>query len=328
MRVLVTGANGFIGSAITRRLVAAGHAVRCLIHRSDHRLQGLAIERLRGSLLDPGCAEAAVAGVERVFHLAGRATDWGSREQFFRINADGTRRLVVAASAAGVGRLVFTSSLAVHRFGGHVDADERTPADQTRYAYGASKAAAERSVAAAAAAGSLETVIIRPGVVVYGPEDTTAFADMAPMLSRGRWAHVAGGRRLLCTVYVDNLVDALQAAAGAPAAAGRTYVVTDDRRLTWREYIAAAVAAFGARERSLSVPRPLARLAGIGLEVLWRAAGAGQPPPITDYRTALVADDFHFSCRRAKRELGYRPQVGLAEGMRRTVAWWREAGRS
>ncbi|MBD3368248.1 MAG: NAD-dependent epimerase/dehydratase family protein [Candidatus Eisenbacteria bacterium] len=325
MRVLVTGANGFIGSTLTRRLLRDGHAVRCLIHRAEHRLRGLPIELVRGSVRDRGCLARALSGVECVFHLAGRATDWGPRELFYRINVDGTRHLLDAAAAAGTRRLVFTSSLAVHRFSGHVDAGEQTAADQTRYAYGASKVAAEHLVRTACIRGLLETVIVRPGVVVYGPQDTTAFADMAPLLARGRWTHVIGGRALLCTVYVDNLVDALLAAATNDAAAGRIYNVTDDRKLTWRDYISAAITAFGARERSLSVPRPLARAAGMGLEALWRAFGARRPPPITDYRTALVADDFHFNCERAKRELAYRPRVELEEGLRRTVDWWREA---
>lgn len=324
MRIGITGANGFIGSTLVRRLVDEGHRLRCLVHRGTERLRGLDVEQVMGSVHDPVALARLFSRVELVYHLAGRATDWGERDLFFRVNAHGTRAVTQAAAAAGVARLVFTSSLAVHRFTGHVDADERTPADQWGYAYGASKATAERILLDAHRAGLIEAVLVRPGVVVFGPQDTTAFVHLAPMFARGRWTHVAGGRPLLCYAYVDNLVDGLVLAGTVPEAAGGVFNITDDLRLSWRELVSAVISAFGVRERSLSVPVPVARAAGIALEAAFRAAGAKSPPPITDYRTALVSRDFHFSCARARRVLGYAPRVPFDIGLRRTVAWWRE----
>lgn len=323
MRIAVTGANGFIGSTLVERLIADGHRVRCLVHRSAHRLAGLDVEQVSGSIGDPDVLARTFAGAELIYHLAGRATDWGPREEFFRVNAHGTRAVIDAAVAAGAERLVFTSSLAVHRFTGHVDADEETPAEQRTYAYGASKVDAERTVRAAHEARRIQTVMVRPGVVVFGPRDTTAFVHMAPMFAKGRWTHVANGRSLLCYTYVDNLVDGLVLAGTVPEAAGGVFNITDDLRLSWRAFVSAVIAAFGVRERSFSVPVPLARAAGIAAEALFRAVGASNPPPITDYRTALVSNDFHFSCDRAKQVLGYAPRVPFEEGLRRTVAWWR-----
>jgi nucleoside-diphosphate-sugar epimerase len=325
MRVLVTGANGFIGSALVRRLLANGRQVRCLVHNSAGSLSGLGAECIAGDITRPDSLTAIVEGVQTVFHLAGsgRAGDWGARDWFFRLNADGTRNLLEASVQAGVRRFVLVSSLAVHRFSGHVDADEDTPTDQRKYAYGASKVAAEAHLWSAAASGSIEAVAVRPGVVVFGPRDTTAFVHMAPMLARGRWAHVAGGRPLLCYSYVDNLVDGLLLAGDHPAAAGQVFNLTDDLRLSWRDLIDAVFAAFGVSGRTVSFPAPLGRLAGWTAEGLFRLVRSRTPPSLTDYRTALVARDFHFSCERAKRTLGYRPMVGLEEGLRETVAWYR-----
>ncbi|MBW1873582.1 MAG: NAD-dependent epimerase/dehydratase family protein, partial [Deltaproteobacteria bacterium] len=143
MNILVTGGNGFIGFALVKRLLNDGHAVRCLVHKSKHLLEGLGPELVRGSLSEPESLASASEGVDLVYHLAGsgRAGDWGKRKWFFEVNAQGTRNILDAAISNKVGRFVMTSSLAVHRFSGHINADEQVPADQEKYAYGASKAA-------------------------------------------------------------------------------------------------------------------------------------------------------------------------------------------
>lgn len=324
MKALVTGANGFIGSALVRKLLQDGHQVRALAHRGLDRLQAPALEVVRGSVTEPATLAAAASGVEVVFHLAARASDWGPRELFMTVNAEGTRNLLAAAARAGVRRFVQLSSLAVHPFVGYRDADETAPVGHERYPYCASKAQAERYVREAQARGGLETTIIRPGAVIHGPGDTTSFVFMGPLLAKGRWTHVRGGRPLICYSYVENLADGLVLAATHPQAAGETFVLTDDLRLSWRELVGAIIQAFGVRERTFSFPVPVARAAGITAEALFKLFGAKDPPPITDYRTAIVARDFHFGCEKAKRVLGYAPRVPFEEGLKRTVEWYRE----
>jgi dihydroflavonol-4-reductase len=324
MKTLVTGANGFIGSALVRKLLGDGHEVRCLAHRGQDRLQGQDLQVVRGSVTEPATLAAAVSGVEVVFHLAARASDWGPRELFMAVNAEGTRNLLAAAAGAGVRRFVQLSSLAVHPFTGYLDADETVPIGHERYPYCASKAQAERYVREAQARGGLETTIVRPGAVIHGPGDTTSFVFMGSLLEKGRWTHVKGGRPYICYSFVENLADGLVLAATHPKGAGETFIITDDVRLTWRELIGAIIKAFGARERTFSFPVPIARAAGITAEALFKLFGAKNPPPITDYRTAIVAKDFHFTCAKAKRVLGYAPRVPFEEGLLRTVEWYRE----
>jgi nucleoside-diphosphate-sugar epimerase len=322
MNILVTGGNGFIGSNLVKKLLAEGHDVRCLVHRSRERLENLPVTLIDGRLENASEWREQLRGVSLVFHLAARASDWGKREAFFRINAEGTKNLLEAAESTGVKRFVFLSSLAVHSFTGHVDADEQTPANQIRYPYGASKVVAERFVREAKDRGKMECVIVRPGLVIFGPEDTTSFVHMAPLLEKGRWTHVAGGRPLLCYSYVENLVHGLLLAGIHPAASGETFVITDDLKISWREFVSAVISAFGVPERILSVPIPVARAAGCVLEWACNLFGKADPPPITDYRTALVSRDLHFTCGKAKKVLGYHPPIEFKEGLRRTVEWY------
>ncbi len=324
--VLVTGGNGFIGSTLVRSLLAKGKRVRCLIHRSHHLLDGLDVELVKGSLQMASSLAAAMSGVEVVYHLAGtgKAGDWGDRDWFFSVNAGGTRHLLDAALDAGARRFVHLSSLAVHRFVGHVDADESTPANQRRHAYGASKAEAEHLVRAVGAAGRLQTVVVRPGFVIFGPKDTTSFVHMAPLLSKGRWSHVDRGRHLMCYSYVDNLADGLVLSGEDDRAAGEIFNIHDGMKLSWREFISAVIRAFGVTERSISVPSFVARPAGIGLEALFRVLRIPKPPPITDYRTELASSDLHFSSAKVQMLLGYKARVPFEEGLARTVVWYRE----
>jgi nucleoside-diphosphate-sugar epimerase len=322
MNILVTGANGFIGSALVKRLLQEGHRVRCLVHRASERLQSLDVDLIHGSVTEPDGLKEALVDIELVYHLAARASDWGSRKLFFEINATGTQNVLDAAIEAKAKRFVLMSSLAVHSFDGYVDADEMIPANQSKYAYGASKVAAEKITRVAHLAGDIETTIVRPGLVIFGPEDTTAFVYMAPMLKKGRWTHVKRGKPLLCYSYVENLADGLLLAGISPQAAGETFVITDDLKLSWRAFISQVIDAFGVKERSMSFPAPVARVAGWSLEMIWRLFRMKDPPPITDYRTVLVSNDFHFGCEKAKSILGYKPQVDLSEGLRRTVEWY------
>jgi nucleoside-diphosphate-sugar epimerase len=324
--VLVTGANGFIGSALCRALRDRGADVRGLVlSGTDTRvLDEMHVPFHTADICEPDSLPGPLAGVKTVFHLAALVKDWGPREAFRKVNTDGTRNVLAAAAHAGATRFVHMSTLAVHRFTGHVDADENVPADAATFGYGASKIEAERLVRAAHAAGRLETTIVRPGAVIFGPRDTTAFVHLAPALERGALPLVDGGRPLTCYSYAENLADGLIAAAARPEASGETFVITDDLKIRLGDLFGALCEELGAPRSFRSVPAPLALAAGWLLDALWRLAGAKDPPPAHRYRVGIVARDFHFSCAKAKRVLGYAPRVPLREGLRRTVAWYRE----
>lgn len=314
-RALITGGNGFIGGNLCRHLRARSLPVRALVLPGEDAtaLESLGVEVVRGDITADLPAEI-FADVSHVFHLAAIALDWGPWQLFWKVNALGTHRLLEAAIAAGVPRFVHMSSLAVHAYNGHVNGDESTPADSTINHYAVSKRLAEECVQAGA--DRIHVTVIRPGTVPYGPGDRLSIPGMVDALRRGLYAHVDGGGQKVCLAQVDNLCDGMVLAAQRDGASGEVYVIADDV-VTWRQFADAVADAFSVPRARRSVPLWLVTTLAVVMESVYRALALSGTPALTRYRASLFRGDLAFSAAKAQRELGWRPAVGLEEGMRR-----------
>ena len=314
-RALVTGANGFIGSNLCRHLRARSLPVTALVYPGEDTtvLESLGVEVVWGDIT----ADLPVdifSGVSHVFHLAAIAFDWGPWQLFWKVNALGTHNLLEAAIAAGVPRFVHMSSLSVHAYNGHVESDENTPADSTINHYAVSKRLAEECVQAGA--DRIHITVIRPGMVPYGPGDRLTIPGMVDALRRGLYAHVGGGEQKVCLVQVDNLSDGMVLAAQRDGDSGEVYVLADDV-VTWRQFADAVADAFSVPRARRSVPLWLVTALAVVMESVYRSLALSGTPVLTRYRASLFQGDLVFSSAKARRELGWRPAVGLEEGMRR-----------
>ena len=328
MRVLVTGANGFVGSTLCRKLVERGDEVRGLVRKTSDLslLEGVEIERFVGSLDDLSSLEKSTEGVELVYHVASAVTDWGTLKFFRKVIVDGTQNMLEASIRTGVRRFIYVSSVAVHSFIGKQDMTENAPRVPTPFPYCQTKREAEDVVSEYHSFRGLETVIVRPGDI-YGPGDRVSLLKMAKRLEEGRMAYIGGGKKLGAFTYVENLADGLILAGMTKKASGETYVITDGIRMTWWEYFEKLTTALNVPKLKISVHPILAYGAASTLEFVYRLLHIRARPPITRYLITHLRKDFHFSIEKARRDLGYEPKVDVDEAIRRTAEWYRRVVR-
>jgi nucleoside-diphosphate-sugar epimerase len=328
MRVLVTGANGFVGAALCRRLMEKGDTVRGMMRRTSDLslLAGVGIEQVVGALDDPASLANAARGVEVVYHVAGAVSDWGPLAYFRRVNVEGTGNLLRAAVRCGAGRFVYVSSAAVHSFIGAEDMDERSPQLPTPFPYCRSKREAEALALGFHRRGEIGVTIVRPGDV-YGPGDRVALLRLSKLLESGWMAHVGRGDKLGAFTYVENLAEGLILAGTVENAVGEAYVITDGVKLTWQAYFERLTAALDVPPPRVSVNPALAYAAASMLEFVYRLFHIRRRPPLTRYLVTHLSRDFHFSIAKARRGLEYEPRVGVDEAIRRTAEWYKRVVR-
>lgn len=321
MEALITGASGFLGSALSRRLVADGHRVRALVRPASDAstLDGTGVQRVSGDVTDPGSLGRAVEGVEVVFHLAGlrRAPE---RSAFFRVNAEGTRTVCDTMLRAGARRLVLAGSLAAVGPSTpdrpHVETDGFAPEEW----YGESKAEAERIALGTV---GLEVSVARPPRIL-GPGDRENLVFFR-MVKRGVRLEVGGGPRPLSVVDVDDVVDLLLLLATRPEAVGEAFFAPGPDQTTLEEIQRLGAEVLGARTRVLRLsPRRLRALAAMA-DGFSRLTGRHLPLNRKLARQ-LLAPAWTCSGEKARARLGWVPRIDARTSIARSAAWYQARG--
>lgn len=329
MTVLVTGAAGFLGSHVTDLLVARGERPRVLV-RPGESLRSLAdadVEICPADIGDRAAIGAALTGVDRVLNCAARTGPWGPEAEFFRTNVHGLETLVHAAMAAGVRRLVHVSSITVHGNDVQGEADESAPLQEEPNPYSRSKVAGERLLQLMIRDEGAPVTIVRPGWI-YGPRDTASFARIAQMIDKRRMIMTGSGENHLPLIYASDAAQGVVLASEVGQAEGRSYLLVNDESVTQREFLTAIAAELGAPAPTRRIPYQPAVTLGALAESLGRLARSRKPPPVMRYGIQLLGGENRFVISRARRELGFSPQVDLTEGVKRSVEWYRAASRA
>ncbi|MFI2073652.1 NAD-dependent epimerase/dehydratase family protein [Streptomyces triculaminicus] len=320
MRILVTGGSGFLGQALCRRLLAAGHTVRAFHRHHDPELAALGVEQRLGDIRDADAVRRAVAGHEAVLHTAARVAPGGAPARFHDVNVTGTRHVLDACRRHGVGTLIHTSSPSVVLGEDDIDGgDESLPyARDPLGPYPASKIAAECLVLTANGPG-LATASLRPHCI-WGPGDPHFVPRLLRAARCGVFPLPGGGRKRLDTVHIDNAAHAhllaLDRVTPGQPAAGRPYFITQDEPRTLAHWLTALFHALGYAPRLLPVPEPLARTAGAICDTGWRLLHLPGAPPVTRLVVAGALRAHWFDITAARTLLGYRPLVSTDEGLR------------
>jgi dihydroflavonol-4-reductase len=325
---LVTGATGFIGPHLVDALVASGRRVRCVVRdRRRAPLRGAVVEVREGSLLDEAFVSGAFEGVERVFHLAGggKVSAMGDEglEALRAANVAPLAPLLRAAAAARVRAFVHFSSISAMGIQLDTRLDEETPC-RPRTPHEIAKYESEVAALDAWRERGVPVSVIRPSQV-YGPGDVRSeIPTLVRLARRGLVPLFGGGEGRVPWVFVSDVVSAALAMAERPAAVGRTYIVSDADSYRFADVVQVIAEALGRTRGGVVIPRAVA-LPPIALAE-WVATALGRVPPFTVHRLGSICGRRLYSVERARRELGYAPQVGLREGMTRAVRWYVERG--
>lgn len=312
MRVLVTGARGLLGSATAEAIRAEGHEVR-VFQRTP---SGLDIDEVLGDIRDPVAVSRAVHGCEAVVHLAARVGVGGSPRDFASVNVDGTATTLAAAREAGVRVFIQVSSPSVAHLGRALVGAPAGPADpeRARSPYARTKARAEQ-IALAADEPGFAVVALRPHLV-FGPGDVQLIEPIWRRARAGRLIAVGSGLALIDTTVVQNAASAMVAALRrADVAHGSALVVSNGEPRTVVELLDAITAAADLPAVTRSIPLPIARLAGWGVEGAWRLARRRGEPPLTAFVAEQLGTAHWFDQRRTRDLLDWRPRVTLDEGL-------------
>ncbi len=322
MKVLVTGATGFTGGHLARRLLSDGDRVRVLVRDAARAadLARLGIDVVTGDLTDANAVRRATHGIEVVYNIAALYREPGLPTGTYRaVNATAVRTIVESAADAGARRVVQCSTVGVHGDIKNPPANEDAPI-RPGDVYQETKAEGEVLAREAAAAKGIELVIARP-TGIYGPSDTRLFKVFGA-IARGRFVLVGNGRNFYHVTYIDDLCSGLRLCGTVPGAAGRTYILAGPSVTTLIDLVRITSEIVGRPAPRLRVPFWPVWLASAACEAVTTPLGIR--PPLYRRRVDFFRKSRAFDISRARRELGYAPTVNLREGIRRTLEWYRE----
>lgn len=321
-RILVTGATGFIGGQVARRLLSENRPVRVMARRIEKAadLEKLGAEVVMGDLGDEDLLERAAQGCAVVIHCAAQVGDRPTRVEYQGPNVGGTENILIASTKAEVKRFVYLSSIAVFGLPASGEITDESPRGPAGESYSDSKYDAEEAVWSFSRARGLPVTVLRPSCV-YGPR--SPYWSIIPLkrIRKGKMKLIADGRGAFNYVYIENLVDAILLATEDDRALGQAFIVNDGVT-TWREFFT-YYARLAGRQKLPSVPLAAAKLFLLGRNMIYRF---NKKSPVSLRALSFMAGSAAFRATRLEQTLGYRPKVDLKEGMRLTEAWFRETG--
>ncbi len=322
MKVLVTGGGGFVGSYVIDRLLARGYSVRSFGRSPQPALEAKGVEVICGDLANADDVRSASAGVDAVFHVAAKAGVWGSWESFYTPNVVGTRNVVEACQAEGVGRLVYTSTPSVVFDGQPIrGGGQELPYGRNWLChYAHTKAIAEQE-ALGANCDALRVVALRPHLI-FGPGDPHLLPRVIERVKAGRLKIVGQGHNRVDISYVVDVaaahINALDALESGKCA-GQAYFISQGESVELWPWLNQVLVGLGYPPLTQRIPLPVAYAAGAVAECVWKVFAKKGEPPITRFVAVELAKDHYFDLSAAYRDLAYSPTYSMQVALQETI---------
>ena len=329
MKALVTGGGGFVGGYVVERLLERGYDVRSLGRTPQPKLESRGVEVCCGDLVDADAVAAACKDMDVVFHVAARAGVWGSWMDYYRPNVIGTRNIVTGCQAAGVGRLIYTSTPSVVFNRKAICGGDNTMPYGRKWLchYAHTKAIAEQE-ALAANSDTLQVLALRPHLV-FGPGDPHLLPRVVDSALSGRLKIVGNGRNKVDVSYVGNVADAHMDALDALEAgrgAGQAYFVSQGEPVELWPWVNSVLEELGHAPLKRRMRLPLAYGVGAVCECFWKMLSRRDEPPMTRFVAVELAKDHYFDISATKQDLGYEAKVTMEDAIRLTVSDLKKCG--
>jgi nucleoside-diphosphate-sugar epimerase len=326
MKVLVTGATGFLGGALARRLHRMGWDVTAHGRnaRKIDQLENEGLRVLQTDLKDKSAITAACKDQEIVFHCAAFPSPWGNFEAFYQANVIGTRNVIHGCVEHQVKRLVYVSTPSIYfDYKSRINVKETDALPEPVSNYSATKTLAEQEVDEAFAKG-LPTITIRPRAL-FGPGDTVIFPRLIPRLKSGRLPILGDGENKVDLTYIENVVDALLLCAESPAnTLGKKYNISNGEPVKIWELIERICAELNLPKPKRKISYSTANTAASVLELIYTLIPTHPEPPLTRISVSMLANSTTLDISAAKNELGYQPKISVDEGFDKFMHWWKE----
>ena len=325
VKALVTGGGGFLGNAIVRRLIDRGDDVRSLARNFYPALEEMGVEQIQGDISDFETAAKACKNRDIVFHVAAKPPPWGKYDDYYQTNVIGTQNIINSCLDQNISRLIYTSSPSVVFNGKDIEgADESMPYPKKFCTdYSETKAIAEQSVVRAAHQ-ELKTIILRPHEI-WGPGDNHILPRLVARANTLK--KIGNGKNLIDTIYIDDAADAHILAADKlqenPNLSGKIYFLSQGEPVLFWDIVNELLKAAGCNPVKKSVPFRIAWLAGALLEFIYKTLRLSGEPYITRFLAEGVSQSHWFDISAARKDLGYKPKVTTAQGLKRLEEWLR-----
>jgi nucleoside-diphosphate-sugar epimerase len=316
MKIFITGASGFIGGAAAKYFSEKGYQVYAMSRSetSDTKIKALGVIPIRTSLGNVQLSD--LQGIDVIIHAAAYVEEWGTYQDYFKPNVEGTQQLLSVAKAAKVSKFIFIGSEAVLFHGQDMlNVDEHYPyPNDTPFYYSKTKQLAEKAVLSANEKGVFETISIRPRLV-WGKGDQSVLPAVKRLHESGDFAWIDGGKAQTSTTNIDNLVHGIDLAV-SKGKGGNAYFILDDGVRSIREFLTTYLHSTGIELKGKSIPKWLIRPLSKVIEGLWKTFNIKKTPPITALAAHVMSATCILNDQKAREELGYKPIVSFDDGMR------------